>query len=107
LTLVIRKDCNQLLSWSDPSGRSGLDYILKLIAKQLESADESGGLTLGDLIIHLFRKAGDSVFPVLPELLQAMAGRMLTAKTATFTQVRGVNPSPFYLINVKFNLNRA
>ncbi|KAJ7040268.1 ARM repeat-containing protein [Mycena alexandri] len=85
LTLIIRKDCGQLLSWSD-SGRNGLDCVLSLIAKSLENQDESGGLVIGDLIIHLLRRAGESVLPVLPQLLQAMIGRMTTAKTATFLQ---------------------
>ncbi|KAF8215831.1 ARM repeat-containing protein [Mycena galopus ATCC 62051] len=85
LTLIIRKDCGQLLLWSD-SGRNGLDCVLSLIAKSLESQDESGGLVIGDLIIHLLRRAGESVLPVLPQLLQAMVGRMTTAKTATFLQ---------------------
>jgi hypothetical protein len=61
--------------------------VLSLIAKSLASQDESGGLVIGDLIIHLLRRAGESVLPVLPELLQAMIGRMTTAKTATFLQV--------------------
>ena len=56
----------------------------------LESQDESGGLQIGDLIIHLFRRAGDSVLPVLPQLLQAMVSRMTSAKTATFLQVSKV-----------------
>ncbi|KAG6857312.1 hypothetical protein H0H87_006505 [Tephrocybe sp. NHM501043] len=86
LTVVIRKDCNQLLSWSDGNGRTGLEYTLILIAKVLESDDESGGLAIGDLIIHLLRKAGEAVLPVLPQLLQAMVGRMRSAKTATFLQ---------------------
>lgn len=63
-----------------------MDHILKLIAKLLRNEDESGGLVIGDLIIHLLRRAGESVLPVLPELLRAMAERMLTAKTATFLQ---------------------
>jgi hypothetical protein len=88
LTLVIRKDCHQLLSWSDANGQSGLDNVLKLVAKLLQNEDESGGLVIGDLIIHLLRRAGESVLPVLPELLQAMVGRMTSAKTATFLQVR-------------------
>jgi hypothetical protein len=37
-----------------------------------------------DLIIHLFRRAGESVLPVLPYLLQAMFVRM---QTAAFLQV--------------------
>ncbi|KAL1950948.1 hypothetical protein VTO73DRAFT_97 [Trametes versicolor] len=87
LTLLIRKDVNQLVSWSDPaSGQSGLDGVLAVIAKQLQSEDESGGLVIGDLIIHLLRRAGEAVLPVLPQLLQAMVTRMLTAKTATFLQ---------------------
>ncbi|KAG6911255.1 hypothetical protein DXG01_002093 [Tephrocybe rancida] len=86
LTVVIRKDCNQLVSWSDGNGRSGLEYTLTLIAKTLESQDESGGLAIGDLIIHLLRRAGEAVLPVLPQLLQAMVGRMRSAKTATFLQ---------------------
>ncbi|KIM88892.1 hypothetical protein PILCRDRAFT_244255 [Piloderma croceum F 1598] len=86
LTLVIRKDCNQLLSWSDANSQSGLDNVLKLVAKLLQNEDESGGLVIGDLIIHLLRRAGESVLPVLPELLQAMVGRMTSAKTATFLQ---------------------
>lgn len=63
--------------------------ILAVIAQQLQSEDESGGLVIGDLIIHLLRRAGDAIVPVLPQLLQAMVGRMTTAKTATFVQVIG------------------
>ncbi|KAF9225273.1 ARM repeat-containing protein [Gyrodon lividus] len=86
LTLIVRKDCSQILSWSDPSGQSGLGHILKLIAELLQNEDESGGLVIGDLIIHVLRRASESVLPVLPELLHAMVERMLTAKTATFLQ---------------------
>lgn len=88
LTLIIRKDCNQLLSWKDEDGRNGLEYVLSLVAQILQSQDESGGLQIGDLIIHLLRRAGEAVLPVLPQLLQAMVSRMSNAKTATFLQVR-------------------
>ncbi|KAI6120877.1 armadillo-type protein [Pisolithus croceorrhizus] len=80
------QDCSQILSWSDPSSTSGLDHILRLVAKLLQNEDESGGLVIGDLIIHLLRRVGDSVLPVLPELLRGMTQRMLSAKTATFLQ---------------------
>ena len=53
----------------------------------LENQHESGGLQIGDLFIHLFRRAGEAVLPVLPQLLQAMVSRMTSAKTATFLQV--------------------
>lgn len=85
MTLIVRKDCPQLLGYND--GKSGLEHVLGVVAKLLQSEGESGGLLIGDLIIHLLRNAGEATLPVLPELLQAMLRRMLTAKTASFTQV--------------------
>jgi hypothetical protein len=64
-----------------------LASTLSFVARLLQSQEESGGLFIGDLIVHLMRKAGEAVLPVLPELLQAMLLRMKTAKTATFIQV--------------------
>ncbi|KAH6916745.1 armadillo-type protein [Coprinopsis sp. MPI-PUGE-AT-0042] len=86
LTMIVRKDVQQLLTWNDGNGHSGLDRVLGLVARLLQSQDESGGLAIGDLIIHLFRKTGEAVLPVLPQLLQAMLNSMLSAKTASFTQ---------------------
>ncbi|KAH9973321.1 ARM repeat-containing protein [Lactifluus volemus] len=86
LTLVVRKDVDQLLSWTHADGQMGLVHVLNVIARLLQNQDESGGLVIGDLIIHLFRRAGESVLPVLPDLLQAMLVRMQTAQTATFLQ---------------------
>lgn len=60
---------------------------MAIVARLLQNQDESGGLVIGDLIIHLLRRAGEAILPVLPELLQAMVNRMTTAKTATFLQV--------------------
>ncbi|EAU92368.2 hypothetical protein CC1G_00587 [Coprinopsis cinerea okayama7 len=97
LKLIVRKDVNQLVGWQDGSGRNGLDHVLALVAKLLQNQDESGGLAIGELIIHLFRKTGEKVLPVLPQLLEAMLKSMLTAKTASFTQSLVV---PFaFLIN--------
>jgi hypothetical protein len=62
--------------------------VFTLVAKLLQSQDESGGLAIGDLITHLLRRAGEAILPVLPDLLQAMVGRMKSANTATFLQVR-------------------
>lgn len=88
LTLIIRKDFEQLRSWTNTStNESGLDSVLAVVAKQLQGEDEAGGLVIGDLIIHLLRKAGQAVLPVLPGLLQAMVARMPTVSTATFAQV--------------------
>jgi importin-9 len=88
LTHVIRKDCSQLLAYD-----GGLNHVLTLVGKLLQSQDESGGLAIGDLVIHLLRRAGESILPVLPDLLQAMIERMRSAKTATFLQVGEISSS--------------
>ncbi|KAG8689246.1 hypothetical protein FRC11_003586, partial [Ceratobasidium sp. 423] len=87
LTLIIRKDHIQLTQWRDSTGRSGFDNVLSFLARLLQrDQNESGGLVVGDLIIHLFRRSGEQIGPVLPELLQAMVTRIDSAKTATFLQ---------------------
>lgn len=78
------------MSWTGPDGRSGLDRVLGLVARLLQSQEEAGGLAIGDLIIHLFRRTGEAVLPVLPQLLEAMLKAMTTAKTASFTQVKQI-----------------
>jgi importin-9 len=87
LTEVIQKDCAQVLTWKDANGVSGLDHVLSVIAKLLDDREEAGSLFIGDLIIHLLRKSGDAVLPVLPGLLQAMVTRMTTAKSDLFLEV--------------------
>ena len=63
--------------------------MLSLVAKLLEpSESESGGLFVGDLVIHLIRKAGSQLGPVLPDLLKAFVTRLATAETASFSQVK-------------------
>lgn len=87
LTLIVRKDHTQLTQWHDSNGRSGFDNVLSFLARLLQrDQNESGGLVVGDLIIHLFRRSGEQIGPVLPELLQAMVTRIESAKTATFLQ---------------------
>lgn len=86
LTWIVRKDFRQILEWKDAAGNNGVDKVLGVIAKLLQNEDESGGLVIGDLIIHLLRKASSSIVSVLPELLRAMVQRMVSAKTATFVQ---------------------
>ncbi|KAM0788544.1 hypothetical protein ACM66B_001672 [Microbotryomycetes sp. NB124-2] len=87
ITNVVRKDVQQLLDWRDASGRSGLDFVLALVAKRLNpSEEEHGGLFVGDLVIHLIRKAGSSLGSVLPELLTAFVRRLASSKTSSFSQ---------------------
>jgi importin-9 len=86
--LIVRKACDQLLSWKDRVGRSGLDNVLDFIARLLSPTEnEASGLLVGDLIIHLLRNTGEAILPILPQLLQTMVNRIPTAKTATFLQV--------------------
>lgn len=71
----------------DDSGRSGLELVLGAIAKILEpSQSEAGGLFVGDLVLHLIRKAGSALGPVLPNLLRAFVTRLATAQTSSFAQ---------------------
>lgn len=88
IVLIVRKACDQLLSWKDRVGRSGLDNVLDFIARLLSPTEnEASGLLVGDLIIHLLRNTGEAILPILPQLLQTMVNRIPTAKTATFLQV--------------------
>ncbi|ORY73226.1 ARM repeat-containing protein [Leucosporidium creatinivorum] len=87
ITSVVRKDVDQLLNWRSEQGQAGLELVLAQVAKLLEpSQSEAGGLFVGDLVIHLIRKAGGALGPVLPQLLEAFVNRLTTAKTASFSQ---------------------
>jgi len=73
----------------DPSdGSNGIASIFGLLARFLNpSFSESGGIFIGDLIIHLFRKAGPAISPVLPGLLRAVVDRLATARLPMFARV--------------------
>lgn len=91
VSTIVRKDTAQLLSWVDPSdGKSGLDKVLNVVTKLVEQdEEESGGLGIGDLLVSLYRRAGDTInnnTTLLPSLVR----RLKFAKTATFAQV-GIN----------------
>lgn len=71
------------------SGQPGLEIVLAQVARLLDpDGSESGGLFVGDLVIHLIRKAGSALGPVLPDLLRAFVNRLATAQTASFSQAR-------------------
>lgn len=73
----------------DELGRSGLSRVLAVVSKLLEPGEsESGGLFVGDLVLHLIRTAGNSLGDILPGLLTAFVSRLATAQTASFSQVR-------------------
>ena len=87
LTLVVRKDCDKLVQWHDAEGHNGIARIFTLLGRFLAPTfSESGGMFVGDLIMHLFRKAGSAIAPVLGDLLRAVVNRLSTAILPSFIQ---------------------
>jgi hypothetical protein len=65
-----------------------VDAIFELLSKFLNpDFSESGAIYVGDLIIHLFRKATQSIQPILSQVLQALVIRMAQAKLPSFIEV--------------------
>lgn len=95
VSTIIRKDTAQLLGWIDRAdGKSGLDKVLGVVRKLVEQdEEESGGLGIGDLLVSLYRRAGD-VINNNTALLQSLVRRLKFAQTATFAQV-SANRYPF------------
>lgn len=72
----------------DASGNNGIARIFGLLGRLLQpSFSESGSLYVGELILHLFRKAAGDIGPILPELSRVMVERLVTAKLSTFLVV--------------------
>lgn len=87
LTQVVRKDCDKLIQWHDVDGTNGIARIFGLLGRCLAPTfSESGGVFVGDLIMHLFRKAGSAIAPVLGDLLRAVVNRLVTATLPSFIQ---------------------
>ncbi|CCA73674.1 related to KAP114-Member of the karyopherin-beta family, nuclear import [Serendipita indica DSM 11827] len=88
LTCLVRKDASQFLGWTDPSdGSTSLQRVGLFLGRLLSpEVEESAGLATGDLLVTLFRKAGDAVGPMMQPLLEVIVKRLSTAKTATGTQ---------------------
>ncbi|WRT69867.1 uncharacterized protein IL334_006858 [Kwoniella shivajii] len=87
LTLVVRKDCEKLIQWHDAEGNNGIHSIFHLLSRFLAPTfSESGGIFVGELIMHLFRKAGSVMAPVLPDLLRVIVDRLVTAQLPSFIQ---------------------
>ncbi|WVQ84827.1 hypothetical protein IAT38_006984 [Cryptococcus sp. DSM 104549] len=87
LTLIVRKDCEKLTQWYDAEGNNGIASIFGLLGRFLAPTfSESGGIFVGELIMHLFRKAGGAMAPVLPDLLRAVVARIASAQMTSFIQ---------------------
>ncbi|EJU02679.1 ARM repeat-containing protein [Dacryopinax primogenitus] len=86
LTHIVRKDCPQLLAYRTAQS-TGLDQVLQILSHLLSPQEsESGGLWIGDLLIHLLRRAGESLIPVLPGLLVSLVHRLAGVRTIPFIQ---------------------
>lgn len=84
---MIRLDCNQLLQWSDVSGKTGLEVSLIIIDRLLRPEfGEGAAMEVGGLAAELVEKAGDKLGQFLPELLRAVAARLATAGLPNFVQ---------------------
>ncbi|WVO14952.1 hypothetical protein L204_102593 [Cryptococcus depauperatus] len=87
LTLFVRKDCDKLIQWHDAHENNGIAIIFDLLGRFLAPTfSESGGIFVGELIMHLLRKAGNTMGSILPDLLRAVVGRLATAQTTSFIQ---------------------
>lgn len=67
--------------------KSGLDYLMDVIAKLLNPAmSESASVFIGDVITKLLVKGGNYIRPIIPALLQAVAVRLENAKMPSLIQ---------------------
>jgi hypothetical protein len=68
--------------------RTGMDQTLSLLARFLDpNFSESGAIFVGDCITHLFRKASQSIQPIMQPLVQTLVNRMVLAKMPSFIEV--------------------
>ncbi|KAJ8121138.1 hypothetical protein ONZ43_g2334 [Nemania bipapillata] len=85
---LLAHDHEQMFNYHDENNRSGLEVCLHIIDRLLGTAIEDNAASeVGGLAAELVEKAGHArLGPFLPQLLQAVANRLATAKTATFIQ---------------------
>ncbi|KAI9103094.1 armadillo-type protein [Phlyctochytrium arcticum] len=87
ITALIQRDLPGIAQWRSEEGKSGLDYVIQLVAKLLQpSQSESASLFVGELVTRLIQKGGNDLVPLLPQLLSAVAKRLQGAKTSDFIQ---------------------
>lgn len=79
----------QFFQWSDPvSGKGAVEVLLVIIDRLLsQSIDDSAASEVGGLAVELVEKAGsERLGPFLPQLLTAVAQRLVSATMAQFIQ---------------------
>lgn len=85
---LLMHDHQQVLSWQDANGRSGLEVCLHVIDRLLgPSIEDNSASEVGGLAAELVEKAGqERLGPFLPQLLQAVANRLASAHAAAIIQ---------------------
>lgn len=84
---IVRLDNSQLLQWYDASGKSGLEISLFIIDRLLRPEfSEGAAMEVGGLAAEIVDKAGDQIGPLLPDLLRAIAARLVSAIVPQFIQ---------------------
>ncbi|KAF9910763.1 hypothetical protein BX616_010777 [Lobosporangium transversale] len=84
----ILQDVHQIANWCDSDSEStGLNLLMKFIARLLNpSQDEPGAILVGELISKLIKNGGNMISPILPEMLNAVAFRLASARVPLFIQ---------------------
>lgn len=85
---ILLHDHQQVFGWQDANGRSGLEVCLHIIDRLLgPSVEDNAATEVGGLAAELVDKAGqERLGPFLPQLLQAVANRLATARAAPLIQ---------------------
>ncbi|TAQ91656.1 hypothetical protein B7494_g113 [Chlorociboria aeruginascens] len=88
LKFMLMYDHQQVFSWHDENGRSGLEVCLVIIDKLLgPTIEDNAASEVGGLAAELVEKAGqERLGPYLEQLLRAVASRLATAEAAPFIQ---------------------
>ncbi|RYO91995.1 hypothetical protein DL764_008198 [Monosporascus ibericus] len=85
---LLSHDHEQMFNYRDENGRSGLEVCLHIIDRLLgPNVEDNAASEVGGLAAELVEKAGhERLGPFLPQLLQAVATRLVTAEAAPFIQ---------------------
>lgn len=85
---LLQHDHQQMFNCHDENGRSGLEVCLRIIDRLLgPTIEDNAASEVGGLAAELVEKAGhERLGPFLPQLLNAVAGRLATAAAAPFIQ---------------------
>ena len=85
---MLHHDSEQVFSFQDQAGKRGLEVILIIIDRLLNSSvDDNGASEVGGLAAEVVEKAGsEKLGPFLMQLLRAVAVRLATAKQSQFIQ---------------------